>query len=153
MRNFVTARRMVNYAIGFRGTAYRYGTDMGRGDDPIRGFDCSGLVSEVLRSVGLMRYRDRLSAQDIHDHFIEIGKPAHDAEDLKILKQGMLIFYGKGGKVTHVAIAINRNQVIEAGGGSSDTLDDDRASIRNAFVRIRPWDYRSDILSIVDVCR
>ena len=150
MRNPILAKRLTDYAKCFMGTVYRYGTDKGRGDDPVRGFDCSGLVSEILRSVGILGNRDRLSAQMLFDH-LKGKKPVYDPAG-RSPKRGMLVFYGKDAKATHVAIAINDSQVIEAGGGSSETLDTDTASIRNAFVRIRPWNYRSDILSILDVC-
>lgn len=55
----------IRYAQSFIGVRYYWsdGTHQQAGnDDPVLGFDCSGLISEVLRGVGLLGGRERLSA-------------------------------------------------------------------------------------------
>ena len=70
------------YALSFLGTPYRWG-----GDDPLEGFDCSGLVQELLASIGSDPPGDQTS-QKLYDHFSING--AYNSWGL-----GALAFYGK----------------------------------------------------------
>ena len=45
---------------------------------------------------------------------------------------------------------INEFQIIEAGGGGSETKTEEDAKKHNAYVRIRPLDYRGDNYKIID---
>ena len=106
--------KMFEYAKLFIGTVYKIG-----GDNPMSGFDCSGLVCEVLRAFGLLAYNERLTAQQIWDRF-------HKTSHQMILRyadveEDDLVFFGKTGAVGHVAIASGINQMIEAGGGDFST--------------------------------
>lgn len=127
-------KHLIDYAKSFLGCPYKWG-----GENPMGGFDCSGLVQEILRSVGIDPPGDQ-TAQVLYRHF----------EPIAIRNErgaGVLAFYGDSFiRVTHVAFMIDHWRVIEAASGSSNvhTLDDaDRA---NAFVRIRPIDARKDLL-------
>lgn len=125
---------IVSYLTSFIGVHYMWG-----GDNALIGFDCSGLISEGLRSVGLCG-KDRLTAQSIYD---KVGK--YTSTD--VISEGNLLFFGKDLKnITHVAIAINNFQMLEAGGGGSTTTSEARAGEIDATVRIRPISWRKDLI-------
>ena len=146
MRNRRLAWQAVRYAERFIGTRYHFGDDESRGDDPVGGFDCSGLVCEVLRSIGLIGNRERLSAQGLFQRF------HHEKSDTPVSPAyGVLVFFGKNvDRITHVAIHKNQTTIIEAGGGARTTKDESEAARRNAFVRERPAAYRSDLVGHAD---
>jgi hypothetical protein len=64
---------------------------------------------------------------------------------------GCLFFYGKDLKsISHVAVGFDSDfTIIEAGGGGSLTLSESDASKQNAFIRLRPFNRRSDLVSIL----
>lgn len=106
------------------------------GDDPIAGFDCSGLVLELLTSIGHWPEHQDATAQQIHDHFLPSSKP--DVQEF-----GSLVFYGKdSSSITHISIIISPGFILEAGGGGSKTLTVEDAIKQNAFVRVRPFSHR-----------
>ena len=137
--------RAVWYAKKFIGTEYRYGDDEYGGDDPIMGMDCSGYFSEVLRGVGLLDDDERLSSMQLYERF-------KHATPINKRRKGLLYLYGNSaGRIYHVAMVIDRNTIVEAGGGSRSTKDSKTAAIRNAFVRIRPITHReAEMRFIVD---
>ncbi len=117
----------LRYAWAFQGTWYKWG-----GDDP-SGFDCSGLVVEVLQAVGLMDARRDLGAQALFQHY----PPVRSA------LPGCLAFWGAGPQaIGHVemCIALCGDQVLTIGakGGGSKTLTVEDAIRQNAFVKVRP---------------
>lgn len=128
------------YAMSLVGLPYRWG-----GDDPIKGFDCSGLAIELLISQGILPHRFDATAQNLWERFSDrrFGKPVIDA------KFGALAFYGDNKGVKHVGFLIDTYRIIEAGGGGSSTTSTEIAALQNAFVRIRPADYRSDFLGFL----
>jgi cell wall-associated NlpC family hydrolase len=118
------------------GVPYKWG-----GENPLTGFDCSGLVQWALKSVGLDPPGDQ-TAQALYDHFRDTGN--HSPRSWT----GALVVYGKDHKsVTHVAVMLNAFQVIECGGGGSDTVDLETAARKGACVRIRHLSARKDILA------
>lgn len=123
------------YARQLVGTPYAWG-----GDDPIGGFDCSGLVSELLRAGGLVPWNYRNTAAGIYADFEK--KSTHGVSG-----PGALAFYGKDLlHIDHVAFMVSKDQIIEAGGGNAQTTSDKVRIDKNAFVRLRPFDYRKDFL-------
>lgn len=127
---------MEAYAWSLVGSLYIWG-----GEGP-EGFDCSGLVQEILRSVGEDPPGDQ-TAQNYYDHF-----RSHSRRSKPEL--GALAFYGKSpNRVSHVAFCISDLCCIEAGGGDSSTTSRDRAVEQNAFVRVRPIAGRKDLLAIL----
>lgn len=128
---------MIRYAMALLGTPYRWG-----GDDPIYGFDCSGLIQELLGAVGMKPKAD-LTAQGLYQHFKFSSR-----KDVRAI--GALVFYGQDiEKINHVAMMVSENQIIEAGGGGSKTTSLDLAAQQNAWVRIRRIDNRKDLVAIL----
>ena len=124
LRNDAARHWLVTTALAYLGTPYRWG-----GDDP-SGFDCSGLVIESLRSVGLLENVD-LTADGLMKRFLPYQTPEPDC--------GRLVFLiGAEGRAVHVGICLDKWFMIEAGGGDGEVVDRDAAWRRNAFVKIRP---------------
>lgn len=137
----VLRNNAVIYAQKFIGQPYIWG-----GEGP--GFDCSGFVQEILRSVGLDPKGDQ-TAQALYDKFKDKMLPTNTPE---LYQQGWLFFYGSSvQKISHVAMSINPYQIIEAGGGGSKNTSPEMAQKTSAFVRLRPISHRSsELLAICD---
>lgn len=111
------------------------------GNDPNEGFDCSGLVIEGLKAVGLVSRKDDFTSWQLAD----LWPPA------LTIQPGVLLFWNRGKRIGHVEIVW---QVIDdmvltigaSGGGSkTDTLQE--AIDSDAYVKIRPagpWDKAVD---------
>lgn len=127
---------LIQYLYHFIGSSYAWGKE-----GPIKvGFDCSGLVLEGLRSVGKWGKEDA-TAQQIHNTMAA----KYGAISLGLKDTGSLIFFGKSRtEITHIGIAINNYQYIEAGGGDSKTVD-------KGMVRIRPFTWRKDLVAVIDI--
>ena len=125
------------YAMSFVGKPYRWG-----GNNPITSFDCSGLVNELLDSVGLKPKGD-YTAQMLFNYF----DPISERNSYKI---GALAFYGESvTKINHVAFLLDNYRILEAGGGSSSTITVDDAAKQNAFIRIRLINRRKDLVAVI----
>jgi cell wall-associated NlpC family hydrolase len=119
----------------FLGRPYYYG-----GDDPIKGFDCSGLVIELLKSIGILGGGVDMTAQGLADHF--------KADSETPVKFPNLVFFGKSrDQITHVGMALDDKYMVEAGGGNALTVSLEVAAQRNAYIRIRPIKNRSDFIA------
>lgn len=120
---------LINYLRSFIGSRYQW-----TGEGPYNvGFDCSGFILEGLRSIGKWGKNDA-TAQMIYDHFKQQPNTTTPAR----IDMGDLLYFGKSAKeITHIGLAINNYQYIEAGGGSKDTVD-------KGMVRIRHIDWRKD---------
>lgn len=120
--------------MSFVGTEYHFG-----GDDPLKGFDCSGLAMEMLIAFGF-------KIPDMNAHNLYVWCQAQGFKPHKQL--GALSFYGKRDAITHVGIVLNEHLMIEAGGGDSTVTSTEIAAAKNAFIRIRPILYRRDYVDI-----
>ena len=100
------------------------------GDDPVRGFDCSGLVLEILRSVNLMPKKGDYSADAI----------AHYFDSVQMMYRGCLVFFLSPDKkyYSHIEYCIDDELSIGASGGGRSTLNQQDAISQNAYVKIRP---------------
>lgn len=127
------------YAMELVGLPYIWG-----GDDPMLGFDCSGLVQELLISCGAHpNPKVDHTAQMLFDYF-----NVHGSWNKHVL--GSLAFYGaSASKVTHVAMLLDQYRIIEAGGGGSATTTAAVAAKQNAFVRIRLIKARGDLVAVI----
>lgn len=125
------------YAFSFVGTNYLW-----NGNGPIHGMDCSGFVQVLLASVGLDPFGDQ-TAQGLYDFFEKKG-------EWNAYKIGALAFYGKSVReVIHVAMLLDQYRIIEAGGGGPAVLTKDIAGDKNAFVRMRLINYRTDLCAVI----
>jgi cell wall-associated NlpC family hydrolase len=116
---------------------YRWG-----GENPLTGYDCSGLVVELFKTLAMVPASYDATSQMLFN----TTHKDHD-QKLRSCKFGDLVFYGATNKsITHVGICINDNLMIEAGGGGSRTTTRDAAEKQNAWVRIRGISRRRDIV-------
>ena len=126
-------------AMSYLGTWYKWG-----GDDP-SGFDCSGFINAILKSIGLLDRGTDYTACGLADLFFD--------NKINILREGHLVFFGKafspgthgirmlretGLKITHVEYMLDHFHSIGASGGGSNILTPEDAIKYNAFIKIRP---------------
>jgi len=129
---------VLTYAESLLGTPYKWG-----GSNPMEGFDCSGLVVELMKSAGELRWNDNLTAQQLYDHFADKGSHG-------LRQPGTLAFYGRSvTEITHVGFMVSHYQMIDAGGGDRLTLTVEDAIAKNAFVRMRHVDFRRDLVGTI----
>ncbi len=127
---------LIQYALMFSGTPYRWG-----GKTPA-GFDCSGLVQEILSSVGL----DVPGDQNAQAYFYIFSKSGVMCQ----AKAGALAFFGTSEHdIIHIGWLLNGHQMMEAGGGDSSVVNDLEALQKRAYVRVRPLSHRSDCVAIL----
>jgi len=112
------------------------------GGDDFSGWDCSGLVIEMLKSVGLLPHSFDDTAHGLYLRF----------KENKIEKgyAGCLVFFFKDGKAIHVETMIDDYHIIGASGGGSKTMTREDAIRHNAFVKMRPIGYRGNNYKICD---
>lgn len=119
------------------------------GESPTEGADCSGYVEIVLKQFGLDP-DGRQTAQAYYNHFSkpQNGKVVKRDE----VKLGTLIFFGKSTKqITHIAIGLTSQRMVESAGGGSSTTNKKIAATQNAKVRVSAIDRRSDRVAYVDI--
>lgn len=130
---------LVSVALAMQNIPYKWG-----GNNPMVGFDCSGLVQWVLKSAGEDPPGDQ-SAQGLFDYFSAMGRSKFDE-----LGPGSLVFYGKSvTQITHVAIAIDKYRIVEAASGGPSTLAKTDAELCGACVRVSLIDHRKDRVSVL----
>lgn len=103
------------------------------GDDPMAGFDCSGLLVEILKSAGRLPPVGDWTADDLMRMFRTSGDKL----------PGVLVFWGSRAKATHIEMIYDvldsgRILTIGASGGTSKVKDVRDAILQNAYVKIRP---------------
>jgi len=131
-------RLLTDYALKFVGLPYKWG-----GSHPLEGYDCSGIVQEILSSVGLDPPGDQ-SAQNLYNYF-QGGKSTVDKWG-----PGALAFFGASvTKITHVAFCLDQNRMLEAGGGDRSIQFAEDAIDKMAMVRIRLIRSRADLVSVL----
>jgi cell wall-associated NlpC family hydrolase len=127
------------YAMSFVGQRYKWG-----GDDPMAGWDCSGLVQELLAAMGKDPPGDQ-TAQQLFEYFSDSLRGWRDHAE-----PGALVFYGRSdADITHVAMLIDRDTIIEAGGGGPDVSDLEAAILKNAYIRCRKAAHRKDLVAVI----
>lgn len=131
---------LIFYALSFSGIPYHYG-----GDDPISGFDCSGLIVEILKSAGVVAYNADLNAEDLY--LLLSAKKI--GTRLSSPKAGAIVFYGSHEHITHTGFCINDKLMLSAAGGDATTLSKDDAILAKAFVKLRPIYYRKDFVAAI----
>lgn len=130
-------KTLYDYALTKVNTPYKWG-----GSNPISGYDCSGLVQELLASVGIDPPGDQ-TAQGLFDYF-------KNESGWNVYGLGSIAFFGKdAAHITHVAMMLDNYRIIEAGGGGSATRTLDDADHENAVVRIRHITNRKDLIAVI----
>lgn len=126
-------------AFSFLGKPYLWG-----GDDPINGFDCSGLCIEVLKSTGILPRKGDWTAQGLWNRFQE-----HEVCQPSL---GCLVFWtnAKGDKIIHVEMALDHHLCIGASGGGSRTTSKAKAASQNAYIKVRPYRSRKHVRGFLD---
>lgn len=125
-------------ALQFVGMPYRWG-----GDDTIYGFDCCGLAQELQAMLGI----DPPGDQTAHAFWEYWSK--RNIEGPR--NAGTLLFYGTPQKIIHVATCIDKDTIIEAGGGNELTTSIEAAARQNAYSRVRSTSNRlKDLVAVVN---
>lgn len=111
------------------------------GDDPIKGFDCSGFVIECLKSVGVLPHKGDWTAERLRMMYSNrvVGSPFQ----MPLLTPGLVFYMGATG-ARHVEICIDGTHTIGASGGGSRTTEAEVAAAQNAFIKVRPYYYRDE---------
>ena len=126
------------YALKFIGRSYIWGGD-GSGKCG-GGFDCSGLVLECLWAFGKLPKGD-LTAQKLHDKLL-LEKGWRQG---LYTKEGDVLFFGKDvHHITHVALAIGGDLMVEAGGGGSKCKT---PATSTGMVWVRPIAWRDNLVA------
>ena len=127
------AAEAVSYLKSLVGVTYVYGSK-----DPGYGLDCSGAVLVAYEHAGLAKSgaRYKYGSADLHKKLDSTSSPS----------PGDLVFYGRGGDVSHVMLYVGDGQVVGATGGGPKTKTPDDARAIGAYVKVRPVDYRKDIV-------
>ena len=92
-------KTVLQRAFALLGTPYRWG-----GTSPERGFDCSGLVGYVFRTIGI----------DLPRVSRAMANEGTAVADRSALAEGDLVFFGKRGRVDHVGIYIGEGKFLHA---------------------------------------
>ena len=128
----------VRYLWSFLGLPYRWG-----GDDPVHGFDCSGLIVEVLQGVGLLPHGSDFTANGLFlrwkDNVVDKGYAGC-----------ICLWFNQAGLATHVEMMADDIHTIGASGGGSATTSTEAAATQNAFVKQRPLGYRGQNYKLID---
>lgn len=133
-------KELIDVAKSCLNIPYKWG-----GKNPLTGLDCSGFVEWCLMSVGFDPPGVN-NAQALHDWLMKQEQNSRGS----FLDAGTICFYGESPeKITHVSLMINPHQIIEAGGGGSETVDLAHAQARGACVRIRPFGHRRDLVMVI----
>lgn len=137
-KNQNAKRWFVRTALSYLGTPYIWG-----GDDP-SGFDCSGFVIECLKSAGLLRESEDYTADALLRLFKENATERPT--------EGCLLFLlDERGKAGHVTICLDEHFQIGASGGGSTTRSAEQAYRDNAYVKIRPINFCSKRMRVVEL--
>jgi len=126
---------VLKVAWSFLGKPYIWG-----GDDPVKGFDCSGFVIECLKSVGILPRKGDWTAHMLFENFRQIEFPY----------KGCLVFWGYDTGIIHVELCLDDKLSIGASGGGSKTKSESDAIAQNAYIKIRPFRTRNGIVGFVD---
>jgi len=99
------------------------------GDDPIAGFDCSGLMIEVLQAHGLIPRNKDYSAEGLRRKYAKYSRAEPYAGCL------VLFIHPKKLIAWHVAMAVSKDFIIHASGGGRGVKSLKEAIEQNAYIK------------------
>jgi len=138
--NTMTKRELaLKYLWVWLGTQYSFG-----GNDSLEGFDCSGIVIEVLQSVGILPHKFDDTA---HGLYLKYKDNLVEGDDIR---PGCLVFWFRDGRARHVMMIHSHGYVIGACGGGKETKTKKDAIRDDAFVKMRPISYNGDSYKVYD---
>jgi cell wall-associated NlpC family hydrolase len=132
--------RQIAVAVAWKmwGLPYKWG-----GDDPMASFDCSGMIVEILKSVGILPRSGDWTAQGLWNLF-----KSHQVDPPY---EGCLVFWKDDhDKVIHVELCLDDKLSIGASGGGINTVTKQDAIDQNAYIKIRPFRSRSFLKGFLD---
>lgn len=142
MSNHIQKRELIiKQAWCYLGKPYIWG-----GDDPIRGFDCSGFIIELLKSIGEITEDQDYTAHDLYNLYIGsvIDNPY----------EGCLVFWkNSNNRIIHVELCLTDTESIGASGGGPTSKTEKDAIAQNAFIKVRPIYSKTVVEGFVDVCK
>lgn len=108
--------------------------------------DCSGFVLKVLSDAGLLL--PDMTSQGLYNYCHE-----RDGAESSIECDSLLFFGKDRDKITHVAISIDGEHLIEVAGAGRSSINMSLKDLmaRNAGSRIRPIDYRNDFVAGIKI--
>jgi cell wall-associated NlpC family hydrolase len=96
------------------------------GTSPEQGFDCSGFLRYLMRAVG--RDLPRTAAQQA-----QVG--AAVPRDPALLRPGDILTFGRGRRITHVAVYVGEGRYIHASSGAGRIVESELDRPQSALVR------------------
>lgn len=117
------------------------------GGQNLNGFDCSGLVQWALHLINLAPPYD-MNAQSLMHYFAQELRGKELILEPRRLCD--LAFFGaRADQITHVALVLNDNLMLEARGGDSTTKTLQDALSKNARVEVTEIGRRKDLFTIL----
>ena len=109
------------------------------GNNPMIGLDCSGYVQIILRKLGVITDGVDRTAQQIYDLL------SKTLAYVQTPKGDCVIFFGKSAsEITHIAITVNAEWMIEAAHGNSHMVLEQQAVDKQAKIEFNRIDRRKD---------
>lgn len=131
------------YMFNLVGVRYKWG-----GKNPLEGLDCSGVVSEVLKSVGVLPHNAGLNSDGLRDFLVK-KYPSRVTKDPAQVVRGAIAFFGKPDDVEHVTYCLGLGLMLGAEGGGPSVKTPEDAARAAAFFKMRPLAYRKGFLCAV----
>ena len=114
-------RQIADFAVGFVGHKYVWG-----GQSPSTGFDCSGLVTYVMKQFGISV--TRYASGQYRDNGTHVNKS-------DLIPGDLVFFSSNGSSITHVGIYLGNNRFVHASGTNKGVVISDL----NSSYYLRVW--------------
>lgn len=114
------------------------------GNNPLTGLDCSGFFQWILKKMGKLDENRDFTAQNIHDELVKSC-----AISVRPKADCALFFGNNLTEITHCALAVNEEWMIEAAHGSSHMVLPQQAVDKFARVEFNRINRRRDLVSCI----